>query len=571
MPSKKEKTDVGQGQNNAVINPYALAELVAGQKIPWKELPDPERVLEQILATPYEELFDPKYRGPLYTGLALNEKLELVPERSPLLDYTAPSDGSDDQRGGIDDIGQYRTLGDLAKLADLKSILDWPILCFDLTRVSQLQVSLRLPEKLRTLQLGRAFSPDVVRSITFDPNIVLNLDTGWTPPGGHWASGGTFFRETAEFFDPVQGAVANCYYIAALSALAWATPFKVAHLTRATGLNQDQFKDQISFYKPDTGGTLDKSIEVTELLPLTMGGNFIYCRSSETGETWPAVYEKAFAKLVTPTATDMPDITRTAWGDCVWATAQLNGGSRQYFDTASRSADTLWNILRSHCLSYRTFHPMTAWTYSSGDASPDHVDYSSAHVVGSHCYTVLGWAYRNCKRYIVLRNPWGNTEATASVLDATISMYDVSWWRPIALKPTDGVFAMEIGAFRSTLPVSGRFLRFFEKCVGWAAKPAHPTLNTLDKPVGKLYETQTFWLVGCAQRAAWPGRWGRRGAGSGHLFQAQPRARDAAAPGQPGARPRLLPYRRGRQDPPEPRTPLCDLFRPSQGQPQPGR
>lgn len=61
---------------------------------------------------------------------------------------------------------------------------------------------------------------------------------------------------------------------------------------------------------------------------------------------------------------------------------------------------------------------------------------------------VLGWAYRGCQRWIVLRNPWGNTEATASVLDATISTYDVSWWRPITLKAVDGVFAMEIGAFK---------------------------------------------------------------------------------------------------------------------------
>jgi hypothetical protein len=447
-PSKKDTTVSAEGQNCAVINPYALADLVAGQHIPWKEIPDPERVLEQILATPYEELFDPKYAGPLYIGLRLDEKLQLVPERSPLLDYVPPKDGNDTQAGGLDDLSQYRTLGDLMQLADLKSILEWPIFCFDISRLSRLQVSLRLPEALRTMQLGRAFSPDVIKSITFDPNIVINFDVGWTPPGGHWGTAGEFFHETAEFFDPVQGAVANCYYIAALSAMAWATPFRIAHLTRATGPNQDQFNDQIDFFKPDTGGTIDKKIQVTEALPLNAGGGFIYCRSSETGETWPAVYEKAFAKLVTGTATDMPDITKTAWGDCVWATAQLNGGTRSYFNTASRSADDLWNILRSHCLSYRTFDPMTAWTYSSGDASPDHVDYSSAHVVGSHCYTVLGWAYRDCQRWIVLRNPWGNTEATASVLDATISMYDVSWWRPITLKNNDGVFAMEISAFK---------------------------------------------------------------------------------------------------------------------------
>jgi hypothetical protein len=437
-----------QGQNCAVINPYALADLVSGQRIPWNDIPDPQRVLEQILATAYEELFDPKFGGPLYAGLKLTENNELVQERSPLLDVQSRKDGDDTKPGGLESLGQFQTLAELARLEDFKSILNWPVLCGDLSRYARLQISLQLPQQLRTLQLGNALSSDVIRSIVFDPKLVANLDTGWTPPGAHWATAGAFFHETAEFFDPVQGAVANCYYIAALSAIAWATPFRIAHLTRATGVSQPQFNDQINFYKPDSGGTLDQAIEVSESLPTTAGGNLIYCRSSEAGETWPAVYEKAFAKLVTGTATDMPDITRTAWGDCVAATAKLNGGARHYWNTANESADDLWQILRSNCRSYRTFNPMTAWTYSSGDASPDHVDYSSAHVVGSHCYTVLGWAYRNCRRWIVLRNPWGNTEATASVLDATISMYDVSWWRPITLKDNDGVFAMEIGAFK---------------------------------------------------------------------------------------------------------------------------
>jgi hypothetical protein len=334
------------------------------------------------------------------------------------------------------------------RVADLKSMIEWPIRCFDISRASRLHVELELPPALRTLQLGRALSPNVIQSVVFDPNRLRNADFGWTPPGGHWGKAGRFFSETAEFYDPVQGAVANCYYIAALSAIAWATPFRIAQITRATGQNQDQFNDMIPFYKPGTGGALDKQIQVTEALPLTAGGDFIYCRSSEDGETWPAVYEKAFAKLTTGTASDMPDILATAWGNSVWATGQLNGGSPSSFDTASRSADDLWNILRSNCLSYRTFNPMTAWTYHTGDEAPDHVDYSSAHVVGAHAYTVLGWAYRDCKRWIVLRNPWGGYEATTSVLDATISMYDVSWWRPITLKTTDGVFAMEISAFK---------------------------------------------------------------------------------------------------------------------------
>lgn len=443
-----ESNLAAQGQNCAVINPYALADLVSGQRIPWDKISDPHSALEQVLATPYEELFDPKYGGPLYIGHMLDKNLALVRARSPLLDYKSPTEANDAEASGLRDISQFATLADLAKVADLKSILNWPIFCGDISRHSRLQISLRLPETLRTLQLGQALSPEVIRAITFDPKLVFNVDFGWTPPGAHWASGGDFFKETAEFFDPVQGAVANCYYIAALSAIAWATPFRIAHLTRATGANQPQFNDLINFYTPDSGGALDKAIQVSEAVPLTASGDFIYCRSSEVNETWPAIYEKAFAKLKTGTASDMPDITQTGWGDCVWATAQLNGGTRRYWNTASRSADDLWNLLRSNCLSYRTFNPMTAWTYSSGDASPDHVDYNSAHVVGSHCYTVLGWAYRDCRRWIVLRNPWGNTEAIASVLDATISMYDVSWWRPITLKNNDGVFAMEISAFK---------------------------------------------------------------------------------------------------------------------------
>jgi hypothetical protein len=439
---------VSTGQNCAVINPFALAELIAGRKIPWAEITDVPRLLEELLATPYEELFDPKYGGPLYTGHQLDESLSLVPYRSPLLDFKLPQDGDDAGMGGITDPGAYRTLREASQHPDFTSILDWPIHCFDFSRLSRLQLTLELAPELRIMQLARALPSRVIKSIAFDPQLVNLLELGWTPPGGHWATAGRFFSETAEFFDPVQGAVANCYYIAALSAIAWATPFRISHATRATGENQEQFNDQLRFYKPDSSGTLDKEIQVTESLPLDAGGGFIYCRSSENGETWPAVYEKAFAKLKTGTPTDMPDITATAWGDCVWATAQLNGGSRSYYNTANRTADDLWQILRSNCLSYRTFNPMTAWTYSTADAAKDNIDYSSAHVVGSHCYTVLGWAYRDCKRWIVLRNPWGSFEATTSVLDATISMYDVSWWRPITLKNTDGVFAMEISAFK---------------------------------------------------------------------------------------------------------------------------
>jgi hypothetical protein len=63
--------------------------------------------------------------------------------------------------------------------------------------------------------------------------------------------------------------------------------------------------------------------------------------------------------------------------------------------------------------------------------------------------TGLGWAYRDCTRYILLRNLWGSAEASVGALDATVHAYDVSWSRPIALKDAaDGTFAMEISTFK---------------------------------------------------------------------------------------------------------------------------
>src|SRR5215510_8846030 len=100
-PAHQASGGAALAQNCAVINPFALAELIAGQKIPWKDLPDVPRVLEQLLATPYEELFDPKYGGPLYIGHRLDERGRLVPERSPLLDVKLPESGNDEDSGGV--------------------------------------------------------------------------------------------------------------------------------------------------------------------------------------------------------------------------------------------------------------------------------------------------------------------------------------------------------------------------------------------------------------------------------------------------------------------------------------
>ena len=443
MPTQKlaETTAI----SSAVINPYALAEVVSGRRIKWKEVENAPRLLESILQTPYEELFDPKYNGPLYFGFRLNERMELERAPLPYLDITI-SEKANDLEVPLDSLASIERLADLGPRYRVDDVGSIRVQHAEIIG-NRLRLILELPQEERSQRLARVFTKAVLAKIAPDPETV-GKSNDWTPPDARWDDAGRFFNEAAEFFDTIKGAVANCYYIAALSAVAWAMPYRIRHLTRATGQNQDRFTNMIQFFKPDSGGQIDKEIEVTDTVPLNSWGGFLYARSSETDEIWPAVYEKAYAKLTTGTTTDHPDILSTAWGDCVWATAQLTGGRREYHNTADNTADALWNQVRANSLSRRTFNPMTAWTYSSGDAAPKKVVYADGNVVASHCYTILGWDYRDGRKYIILRNPWGNTEATVQTLAGTAWLWDISWWRPIDLAVMDGTFAVEASAFK---------------------------------------------------------------------------------------------------------------------------
>jgi len=446
MPEINLDSQPDAAQKNGVINPYALAEYVSGRKIPWQTLDSAPRLLESILQTPYEELFDPKFEGPLYLGLKLNEKGTLERAHSPLLDVKLEV-GVNDLEMPIENLmTEVKILGDLGPRYRVENVATLAVHRIELCNPYQIALTIRLPEKDRLQTLARVFTKEIVSSVALDPNQQGNANQDWTPANASWVDKGTFFNETAEFFDPVQGAVANCYFIAALSAVAWATPYRISHLTRATGQGQDQFTNLIRFYEPDSNGQVDKEIEVTDTVPVNnTTGNFIYCRSSESGEIWPAVYEKAFAKWETGTTTDHPDITATGWGDCVFATAQLNGGTRSYYGNSGISGDQIWDLVRGNSLSKRTFNPMTCWTYGT---APDGLSYADANIVGSHCYTVLGWDYYCGKKYLIVRNPWGTKEGTVGTRSGVVTMYDISWWRPIELAVPDGTFAIEANSFQ---------------------------------------------------------------------------------------------------------------------------
>lgn len=437
--------DSDPAETSAVINPYALAELIAGRSIPWDELPDVPRVLEDLLQTPYEELFDPIHEGPLYTGLRLNERLEIEQVRSPLLDLEITVDLNDLENPAAVEPSEIRTLADLGPRFQVRDVGTIAVLRAEADGPHHLRLVIRTPERERLQRLARVLPPELVNAIAFDPqtmNPALDMSLGY----GTWGDPGQFFNKAAEFLDPVQGPVANCYLIAAMAAVAWARPFQIKHMTRATGTQQQQFTNLIRFY--EAGGAIDREVEVTELVPVRADGRPLYARSSETGEIWPSVYEKAYAKFRSGYHGDHPNILVTAWGNAVTATVQLTGGHPFSHLTAEHTADELWSIVRQNSRSHRTFNPMIASTYSTGAAAEKKVVYGNVNLVANHVYTVLGWDWRHGQKFIVLRNPWGRTEASFGTLDGTFWSKDISWWRPIDLVVNDGVFALEMNVFK---------------------------------------------------------------------------------------------------------------------------
>ncbi|HEV8284483.1 MAG TPA: C2 family cysteine protease [Chitinophagaceae bacterium] len=316
---------------------------------------------------------------------------------------------------------------------------------FDPKHNSPLYAGLKLDQK--TQKMVRDSS---TATLSKAHDFALNVRNG---SGIVWSDPGIFFEEATETSDPIQGGLGDCYFIAALASVAWARTYIIAQRTRATGTSQQAFVDMIEFFK--NGASV--KIDVTENLPLNSPSNsYIYCRSSETGELWPALYEKAYVFMrkggsgVCDQLTTA-DYNAIAGGDPVASIATLTNLTPYYYGNNALSETEIWDKIRQNCLSYKTFNPMVAWTYSTAPAG---VNYSSSHIVANHAYSILGWHYSNNRKYVVLRNPWGNTEATLNVDNGTWMAWDTpyyngpGWWRAANLQSIDGIFALRLDTFK---------------------------------------------------------------------------------------------------------------------------
>lgn len=405
-----------------VANPFALIETLHRRRIAWDRVDNAESLLEKSFGVPIGTLLSGDDNSPLYA---------FRPKPTRNIETSFP-------------------LGLRGEAAREK---------FDaLIRGNKMSIDPSLVDRWRDILV----LADPTREETEYPN-------------ASWQDIGDFFEEAAEFADPVQGGLADCWLIAALASVAWTRPYAIMQRTRATGAGDQQFVDAITL---NTGANPAPVFEVSEAIPVWNGSDLpLFGRSSEPGEIWPCLYEKAFAKLRSGNLTDKPDFHADDYGDCVDACVKLVPGlTAQYIGTSNTSADDLWATLQSNSIANpatpgipslfrnragRTFNPLTAWTYGKDTDSPDGIRYDgTTRVVGNHCYSVLGWITVSVpsvslrpqlrfvrERYIVLRNPWATWEATIDVLAGNWDAQDQTWLRTTPLNMA-GVFAMKIETFK---------------------------------------------------------------------------------------------------------------------------
>ena len=330
-----------------LANPYALVEIALGRAVNWNSIIDRDELVQETFGLSLDELLSPKEGNLVVSGMATSQEVlsEIHKVKADKLSAVTSS----------------------VKRGPVSSLLK------------------KLPLAARARIIGALGGAEAAAG------------KAYLPAGSEWADPGSFFKEAAEFFDPVQGGLGDCYFIAALSAISWARPYVVMQRSRATSASNPSFVDQINFHSG--GKTI--GIEVTELVPLVVGTHaWIYARSSEAGEIWPAVYEKAFAKWKTHCTTDQPDYGPIAGGWPVQATSEVANLKGTTKTCSSLTADQIWSLIRSNCMSFRTFNPMTAWTYC---VSNPPVNYGGTGILRLPC--VYDPRVGLCEQYQVCCDP----------------------------------------------------------------------------------------------------------------------------------------------------------------------
>lgn len=298
----------------------------------------------------------------------------------------------------------------------------------------------------------------------------------------------------AHFTNPIQSfSMKNCHLVAALSSIAWV--YK-AFFPDKGNVNVYNF----NFY--DNGTKIPVSISAN-----LFSDGAVPCGATSNNwdtvdhESWPALWEKAYAKfcmykiLRKPDGSpyySLADLQNSAkdpvysllpkgsdWGgNPVTVMKWIMNKSALYYAPRDASftygASTYTNFydlikkgicntpnIPAGCNGAKTLAYMGAWTYLNNAEANEHsqyttVIYDTTALVADHCYSLLGMFEENAKRYIVLRNPYGKYDPTHLPVGTGPWKYkEGASTLTFSFTPNDGIFALEESTFKDYFEMFG--------------------------------------------------------------------------------------------------------------------
>lgn len=235
---------------------------------------------------------------------------------------------------------------------------------------------------------------------------------------------GPLFSDGVKATDIRQGKLANCYFCAAVSAVAHTNPEVIEDMMKDNGDGTYTVTFNVETYN-NSGRYTQKSVTVdSDLYVRSEGGRPVYAAANkdyndqEKMELWFPILEKAYAKL------NSNSYDKIGNGGNAGKIMRTLMGTTSRYDTLSESnMDSIFEKLKQAQADGR---PVSASTY--GKDAPEAERYPGSKLYPWHAYTVMGVEEKDGKKFVQLRNPWGNTEPGYDGED-------------------DGVFALELDKF----------------------------------------------------------------------------------------------------------------------------
>lgn len=273
--------------------------------------------------------------------------------------------------------------------------------------------------------------------------------------------GSIYTDKTRAYNDPVQGGLPDCYFIAALSSIAFSAPNLIPN---QTGPDYSYY-----FWNPPANAPVKdpQPITISNKLPLDSTRTYRYSKSFTPNEIWVAMYEKAFAAWKKRSMGDTPDYSLICTGDPVLALLNITGlkydTTTTYSTQSFTNGDLIYDKINLVCKNtlppgYRiTQKPMVAYTYDPRiETPPSGITYEDATIVANHSYSVLGVLLQGGNKYIVMRNPWGQKGAGPGLGDPDPTKLPLgalasgAWYQvPELSDPNDAVFALRADVFKN--------------------------------------------------------------------------------------------------------------------------